>query len=241
MTMPLLALDFEQISGTQIALVAAVGIVIVVYLTSRKARGVEPSPKPYRRELDTAARDMQSLHGELERLIGELERLSARIAEEAGARKAEIDAAIVAADERIATLRTLLERPVLERPTPDRPAANRSAILSRHASSDRGPGNESSGARPGALSPLPSMTPLPPLAPLPPIAPSGAPPASSTPRESGRASAPSAEDRHRPVYALADEGLSAVEIAQRLGQRVGEIELILNLRPRAPRKPERRG
>lgn len=53
------------------------------------------------------------------------------------------------------------------------------------------------------------------------------------------ASTPSAnptvtDDRHCAVYSLADEGLSAVEISQRTGQRVGEIELILNLRPKLP-------
>ncbi len=42
------------------------------------------------------------------------------------------------------------------------------------------------------------------------------------------------DDRHRAVYSLADEGLTAVEIAQRTGQRAGEIELILNLRPKPP-------
>lgn len=42
------------------------------------------------------------------------------------------------------------------------------------------------------------------------------------------------DDRHRAIYALADEGLSAVEIAQRTGQRVGEVELILNLRRKSP-------
>lgn len=42
------------------------------------------------------------------------------------------------------------------------------------------------------------------------------------------------DDRHRAIYSLADEGLSVVEIAQRSGQRVGEVELILNLRPPSP-------
>jgi len=47
------------------------------------------------------------------------------------------------------------------------------------------------------------------------------------------------DDRHQAIYALADEGLTAVEISQRLGQRVGEVELILNLRPKpaASRRP----
>ena len=47
-------------------------------------------------------------------------------------------------------------------------------------------------------------------------------------------SVPATDDRHRAIYALADEGLTAVEIAQRTGQRAGEIELILNLRPKPP-------
>jgi hypothetical protein len=39
------------------------------------------------------------------------------------------------------------------------------------------------------------------------------------------------DPRHVAVYALADEGLSAQAIAQRLGRPSGEIELILALRP----------
>jgi len=41
------------------------------------------------------------------------------------------------------------------------------------------------------------------------------------------------DDRHRPVYELADAGLSPAAIAQRLARPAGEIELILALRPRA--------
>ena len=36
--------------------------------------------------------------------------------------------------------------------------------------------------------------------------------------------------QHRDVYALADSGLSPVQIAQRLGKPTGQVELILNLR-----------
>jgi len=39
--------------------------------------------------------------------------------------------------------------------------------------------------------------------------------------------------RHAEVYALADEGRSAREIANHLGRPSGEVELILALRPRA--------
>ena len=41
-----------------------------------------------------------------------------------------------------------------------------------------------------------------------------------------------ADPRHRPVYALADGGLSPADIARRLDRPHGEIELILALRPR---------
>ncbi len=40
------------------------------------------------------------------------------------------------------------------------------------------------------------------------------------------------DERYKAVYELADQGLSPVEISQRLGQRPGEVELILNIRPR---------
>lgn len=41
-----------------------------------------------------------------------------------------------------------------------------------------------------------------------------------------------ADERHAAVYELADQGASALEIAQQLGRPRGEIELILALRPR---------
>ncbi len=40
----------------------------------------------------------------------------------------------------------------------------------------------------------------------------------------------SAGNSHRDVYALADEGLTPVQIAQRLSKPTGQVELILNLR-----------
>jgi hypothetical protein len=38
------------------------------------------------------------------------------------------------------------------------------------------------------------------------------------------------EPRHQRIYELADRGLTAVQIAQELQARPGEVELILNLR-----------
>jgi len=45
------------------------------------------------------------------------------------------------------------------------------------------------------------------------------------------------EPRTRQIYLLADEGLAAPEIAQRLNRHLGEVELILNLRRAAGTPP----
>jgi hypothetical protein len=61
------------------------------------------------------------------------------------------------------------------------------------------------------------------------------PPSSAT----GRGADPSADaemdPRHVQIYALLDEGLSANQIAERLGRPEGEVELIIALRPRTSR------
>ncbi len=51
----------------------------------------------------------------------------------------------------------------------------------------------------------------------------------------GNASAPTTtpltpDERHRGIYELADRGLTPLQIARELGRKVGEVELILNLR-----------
>jgi DNA-binding NarL/FixJ family response regulator len=52
------------------------------------------------------------------------------------------------------------------------------------------------------------------------------------PPEAPRPSAPPLDPRHAEVYALADAGRNAREIAADLGRPSGEVELILALRPR---------
>ncbi len=47
------------------------------------------------------------------------------------------------------------------------------------------------------------------------------------------------DDRNRRIYELADEGRNALQIAQELQQRIGEVELILNLREAAQTQSDR--
>jgi len=54
--------------------------------------------------------------------------------------------------------------------------------------------------------------------------------APATAADGGEGSADAIDPRHAEVYQLADEGLSASRIAERLGRPCGEIELILALR-----------
>ncbi len=44
------------------------------------------------------------------------------------------------------------------------------------------------------------------------------------------------DDRHAPIYELADSGKSPVEIAREVGQTTGEVELILALKRAAENK-----
>ncbi len=50
------------------------------------------------------------------------------------------------------------------------------------------------------------------------------------PARAPAADGPSSQQRYDEIYLLADYGHSAVEIAQRLGSPIGEVELILSLR-----------
>lgn len=60
-----------------------------------------------------------------------------------------------------------------------------------------------------------------------PTAPSGATPAPANPSDAAPATV---ESRTRRIYELADQGMTADQIARQLDQHAGEVELILNLR-----------
>lgn len=57
-------------------------------------------------------------------------------------------------------------------------------------------------------------------------------PARTLPSDVAPGLAPSLDPRHLEVYELADDGLTARQIAQQLGRPHGEIELILAIRPK---------
>ena len=60
----------------------------------------------------------------------------------------------------------------------------------------------------------------------------GHPPPPAPPPSVAGAPEQEIDPRHAQVYALMDEGLSAYQIADRLGRPEGEVELIIALRPR---------
>ena len=188
----MLAFDFDQISPTQLGVVALFATLGLIYVASRRQRRPDPTAGRPRRESNESAASVRALQGDLGNLITELESLSARLSAEAESRESKLQELIAQADERIVTLQ--------------------SHVNSTPAS--RSLGHGSVGA--SSLGPMPTLRSL--------VAPASTPPTSLT----------VTDDRHRAIYSLADEGLTPVEIAQRTGQRAGEIELILNLRPKAP-------
>ena len=193
----MLAFDFDQISPTQLGIAALIVTSILIYVASKRQRNPEAAPKAQRRELDEAAAEVRTLHGDLATLINELESLSARLSADAAARQEQMQSLIAQADERIAALQSQLATP----------APGRTIV--------------SGGVGTSSLGPLPSLRSI------------------VAPASKASVGGSGTDDRHQAIYSLADEGLTPVEIAQRIGQRVGEVELILNLRPRpaSPRRP----
>ena len=57
-------------------------------------------------------------------------------------------------------------------------------------------------------------------------------------RPAGEQQGGSNDARHNIVYELADAGFTPMEIARDLGKTTGEIELILNLRPKTPKRTQ---
>lgn len=223
------------------------------WVLARRRRPVDGSPAQYRREIDGAVQQGQTVNRDLRELIAELEQLASRINGQLDAKAAELQKVLDDADRRITAFRTLIE----EVHRLSEQSAKAEDKMGSHGSLSAGGREESPGSgrnrqagpqsevrvaggeqehtgedsRVGGCVPdvhrdqrtsgshtQPEAAPPPPTEPDPP------------------APTVAVSDRRLPVYALADEGLTPLQIAQRLGQPIGEIELILNLRESAGRR-----
>ncbi len=179
-----------EISTSQWAMIAAIIIATFVVLNiRRRRRPLDGSPRQYRREIESAARDEEGLRTDLGQLMIQLEELARRINGQIDTKFAKLEQSIADADKRIAALRVLIEA---SKPAARDPSADASDPATRTGDGPTADGRASDGPDASWL------------------------------------------ERHGAVYELADAGQSPEEIARQLGRRIGEVELILNLRVKSP-------
>ncbi len=215
-------------------IIAAIVIITLLLMQSSRRRATGGTPKQYRREIDSATNKSTAIKRDMERLLVELSELARQINGQIDTRFAKLEQSIADADKRIQILRVLLAA-AKKANLVDSDGTEQAAEPPAQAKADRG-------AAPGRLDVTVgeegvSVTNVP------------------GPQESGgdKEAAPAPQDDPtdttaedggidditRRTYELADAGRTPIEIAQQLEQNLGEVELILNLRPpsEAPHSP----
>lgn len=158
----------------------------------------------------------QQVRKDFEQLLTELEHLSERITLQVEEEFGRLQGLMTEADRRISALRVLIEASRQLREPMRGDALNVSPSLS---SPVQAPSPTSYSTSRSEVSAAPSpMT-------------SSPPPVVSAPLDGGLESDP----RFAPIFQLADAGFTPRDIAQKLGESTGTVELVLNLRNPAPR------
>ncbi len=184
--------------------------IIVMFNISRRRRQSDGSPKQYRREIDGATRQNAAMRKDLEALIVELNELARVVNGQIETRFAKLEHTIKDADERIRTLRDLLEQ---AESLPASPTGSRSGVdIVVNDETDRDVIERAVISANRAASSFATSDPV---------------SIDDPPQETA------VDVLHRRVYALSDAGKTALEIAETMDRAVGEIELILHLRRRA--------
>ncbi len=190
-------------SGPQIALIAVIAGATALMLISNVRRRKEggPSPRAYAREQLARLKEEKVVHDDLADVMMQLQNVAREINAQLDAKFIRLERSIRDADERIARL----ER------SPG--TADRKGSLDVTVADEAVTRSETQVAAPPDR--RDSAVPSP--------AASAPPEAKSTARRAGRPG-------RSEVFALADEGKTALEIAEGVGLPAGEVELILSLR-----------
>jgi phage shock protein A len=200
--MSLHPLSIPPLSDQTIWLIVGVGGMIGLYLLLRP-RAKKGDPLGSVPKFPLARQ--RSVEQQMSNLLVELSEMARQITAQLDTRATKLELLIKEADEKLAALRAALAAP--NHQSPDHHPAHRSGGIDSTTDSTRDSKRASSvsDARP-TTSPLAKESAIPP--------------------------APTMDQRHAQVYALADEGRAANEIARLLQRPAGEIELILALRGR---------
>jgi hypothetical protein len=178
--------------------------VLLTTVLALRRKSDESSTRHHRRELDAANRQAVGIKQDMAELLSELQALSERIDRQLDDKCGELRGTIEEADRRIASLSELIgswQRAGGAVTTPDQAPA----LRGRSAMVDSPP--------------QPDPVPTPVEEPI-------ADPFPATVENAGS----DPDVRAGRIHRLADQGLTAPEIARRLEEPLGEVELILNLR-----------
>lgn len=218
--------------------------------SARAERGWEgprqPALTPHEK-LDRS-RESQGLRRDLEQVMAEIETLSQKLGEQMDRRSQRLELLLKLADERIRELQRLTDeaarvsamlqqpapppmQPMQQPMQPDMPLERgpHSSTLSSSLSSMAG----TTGGRDGALYGEPSGPMMPPIRQPPPRSPQpprGQPAPAMSPTGVATRSTELEDPVARSIYRLADQGASAMDIARKLNEHLGKVELILALR-----------
>lgn len=158
----------------------------------------------------------QRVQKDFEQLLVELEHLSERITLQVEEEFGRLQGLMTEADRRISALRVLIEASRQLREPMRGDAINAAPSLSAPAHAS--PPGSNSAPRNDVSSAIPPRTTMP-------------SPMTPAPLDGGLESDP----RFAPIFQLADAGFTPRDIAQKLGESTGTVELVLNLRNPAPR------
>ncbi len=202
MNLSLILSEGTNATSQQLILLAAVVLAGFFFMRMmRRATPTDSTPRQYRREVDSAVQQNAAIRRDMEQVLIELDRLSRDVNAQIDTRFIKLEQSITDADKRISALRILLEAAKAA-------GASLGDATTAQVESDPASIDVSSSADKNAKGD------------------------SSADANGNQASdvRVSPAERSRQIYELADQGFSPLQIAQRLDQRVGEVELILNLR-----------
>ena len=197
---PMLAQAQDGFSMVDMLPVAGILLIIMAVVMMGRKRRDRSAQQPTARERLEQHKQKQQVQGDLERLMVELEQLSKRFSTQLDNKSVQLERLIDQADRRINELKRL---------------------------QGQAPTNE---ARASSQTPEPTGDNASPTEPTEPTEPANATPAAASDGEPADDADHEDEALRRSVYELADEGHAPMEIARKLHEHVGKIELMLALR-----------
>jgi hypothetical protein len=199
-------LSVDSTNGQWIAIGTAAATILYVAIIRPMLKKRDPMTKA---PASSSLAQQRSVEREMSNLLVELSEMTRQLSAQLDTRSAKLEELMRQADQKIAELRALGILPANPDALPAPPIGSPEALAAGASSS-------------------PAEHPLAGLGLIP--ADAAGVPARAIAAPATFADRSQVDPRHAQIYAFIDQGLSPQEIAQRLGQLTGEVELILKLR-----------